>query len=145
MNFGPIELVIIGFPHNEYNGKILHELEELVNHHIIKIIDILLLKKDTNGDLKVLEMNDLEDSEYALFEPLVTDLTGLLNINDAQELSKTMPNDSSAGLMLFENTWATDLASAVSGAQGKVLFRERIPNAVIEEMATASAEVATEK
>jgi hypothetical protein len=72
------------------------------------------------------------------FEPLANDITPMLNADDAHELAASLENDSSAGIMLFENTWATRFAQAMRDAQGEVLLNERIPHLVIEEVLAGS-------
>ena len=72
------------------------------------------------------------------FAPPANDITPLLNDDDAHELAASLENNSSAGIMLFENTWAARFAQAVRNARGEVLLNERIPHAVIEEVVAAT-------
>jgi hypothetical protein len=45
-----------------------------------------------------------------------------------------LENDSSAGMMLFENTWAARFQEAVVNAQGQLALNERIPRVVVEQI-----------
>ena len=54
------------------------------------------------------------------------------------QFSSLLENDSSAAVMLFENTWATHFRDAVLQAKGQVLYNERIPHAVVEEVVAKS-------
>jgi hypothetical protein len=133
MSFGPIELLMIKFPGNRFSGAIARELGELVEAGTIRLIDILFVRKDEYGGLTVLEINDLDDDDYIVFDPIVADITGLLSTDDVRHLSNALGTDSSAGLMVFENTWATRFVDAVANAGGEVVLNERIPRAVIEQ------------
>lgn len=133
MSFGPIELVMIQFPENRFTGRIAREITRLVETGTIRVIDILFVRKDEYGGLTVLEINDLDDTDYAIFDPIVSDVTGLLSKDDARELSSALENNSSAGLMIFENTWASRFVEAVSDIGGEVVLNERIPRAVVLE------------
>jgi hypothetical protein len=62
----------------------------------------------------------------------------MLNEEDAHQIAASLENNSSAAIMLFENTWATRFVDAVSNARGEVVLNERIPRAVIQEV-TATA------
>jgi uncharacterized membrane protein len=133
MSLGPIELVLIKFPRNRFTGEIARELKNLVESGTIRVIDILFVRKDEYGGVTVLEINDLDDPEYSVFDPIVSDISGLLSQDDIRHLSNALENDSSAGLMVFENTWATRFVDAVANVGGQVVLNERIPRAVVEQ------------
>jgi hypothetical protein len=138
MSFGPIELLLIKFPGNRFSGEIAQALTELIETGTIRLIDILFVRKDEYGGLTVLEINDLDDDDYTVFDPIVADISGLLSEEDARHLSDTLELNSSAGLMVFENVWATRFVDAVANAGGEVILNERIPRAIIEEAAQVS-------
>ena len=135
MSSGPVELLMIKFPGNRFSGEIASALTELVESGTIGLIDILFVRKDEYGGLTVLEINDLDDDDYTVFDPIVADISGLLTEEDARHLSDALDIDSSAGLMVFENTWATRFVEAVANAGGEVVLNERIPRAVVEQAA----------
>ncbi|HEY7061256.1 MAG TPA: DUF6325 family protein [Chloroflexota bacterium] len=137
MSLGPIEMLVVKFPGNRFRGEIIPALKELVEGGIIRIVDILLLHKGEDGRLTVLEVNDLEAEAFGLVGPIVSDLTKLLSNEDAAQLGNTLENNSSAALMLFENTWATRLVDALRNANGELVMSERIPRVVIDELLAA--------
>jgi len=132
MSFGPIELLMLRFPGNRFTGKVAPALTDLIDSDTIRVIDILFASKDKDGTLAVFEINDLDDEVYELYDPLVGDVSGLLSADDLQHLASDMENNSSAALMLFENTWAIRFVEAVADAGGEVMLNERIPRAVVE-------------
>ena len=136
-SFGPIELLVLRFPGNNFRGEIAPALADLVDAGIIRIIDIVFLIKE-GGELRVLEINDLDEDAYAVWDPIVADITGLLSDEDVQHLAGTIEDNSSAGIMLFENTWATRFVDAVLRANGELVLNERIPRRVIEEVLAAA-------
>lgn len=139
MSLGPIELLVVKFPGNRFTGEIDAALRELTENRTIRIIDILFVTKDQNGQIDIKEINDLEDEEYAELDPVVADVTGLISEDDVQQLAGTLENGAAAGLMLFEDVWATRFADAVSNAGGTVVVSERIPRNVVEEALAAQA------
>ena len=139
MSLGPIEMLVVKFPGNQFRGEIIPALKELVEGRILRIVDILFLHKGADGRLTLLEINDLEAEMFGLFDPIVSDVTRLLSNDDAEQLGNALENNSSAVLMLFENTWATRLADALRNAQGELVLNERIPRVVIEELLAAQA------
>lgn len=133
---GPIELVVIKFPGNQFKGEIAPEVKKLVDAKVVRLIDILFIKKDMAGDFTVMEINDVDDLMNEAFVPLLDSLAGYLSEEDAKAWAAAMEPNSSVVLMLFENTWASPFTEAVRGAKGEVIFNERIPRSVIQEAAT---------
>jgi hypothetical protein len=137
MIYGPVELLVVKFPGNQLKGEIAPALADLVQNGTIRIIDLIFAKKDADGNLTVVEINDLTDEEFTIFDSILSDgLTGLLAEDDVTRIAERLENNSSAGLILFENVWATAFAQAVRNAAGEILLNERIPRAVIEELLT---------
>jgi hypothetical protein len=131
----PVELVLINFPQNKPRGEILSALERLVKDNVIRIIDILLVSKDRSGNVTTSEVSNLEGDDLRVFQPIVSETQGILSAKDAEALSSQMKNDSSAGLMLFEDTWAQELSQAIDRAGGEVVVNERIPRNVLAQVA----------
>jgi uncharacterized membrane protein len=139
MPLGPIELLVVSFPGNQFTGEITPALAELVEGGTIRIVDLLFVIKDEQGKVAVLELGDLAADVLGQFRLLVSDTIPMLNEDDAHELAEALENNSSAGIMLFENTWATRFADAIHNAKGEVVLNERIPRAAIEELIAATA------
>ena len=136
---GPIELLVVRFPGNRFSGEIVPALAELVESGTIRIIDIAFAIKGGDGQLRLLELDELDPDVLGLFDPIVSDVTGLLSEEDERRLAGALENNSSAALMLFENTWATRFADAVRNAHGEVVVNERIPHVIIDELLAAQA------
>ena len=51
MTLAPVEVVVVAFPGNQFSGKILPELQRLLDAGTISIVDGLFLRKDENGDV----------------------------------------------------------------------------------------------
>lgn len=139
MAFGPIEMLMIRFPGDQISADLVPAMSELVNDGLVHIVDMLFIRKDAEGSVAVFELGDLSPDLAGQYAPLLTDVTELLNEEDAYELAGSLDNGSSAGIMLFENVWATRFAQAVRASNGEVLLNERIPNNVIEEIISATS------
>jgi len=138
MALGPVELLVVKFPGNQFKGEIAPALTELVESGTIRVIDILFVNKDENGKVEMVEINDLDDDNYAVFDPIVSDVTSMLNEDDVQAFSAALEPNSSAALMLFEDTWATRFRDALVNANAEVVMSERIPRAAVEKLMAES-------
>ncbi len=144
MALGPVEYLVIKFEGNRFTGEIAPALRDVVARGVISIIDLLFVQKDMEGNLKVMELNEIGESA-SVFDPLVDedDITGLLSSEDIEELSESLENNSSAAILLFEHAWATRLRDALVNSGGRLVADGIIPREVVElvseEIAKASA------
>jgi hypothetical protein len=134
VSLGPIELLVIKFPGNRFTGEMMPALTELVEGGTVRVVDLLFVVKNEAGEITLFEFSDLAPDVRGRWDPLISEATPLLNEDDAHQLAATLENNSSAGIMLFENAWAARFAEAVRSAHGEVVLNERIPRAVIEEL-----------
>jgi hypothetical protein len=140
MPIGPVELLVVKFPGNQFTGEIVPALTDLVETGTIRVLDILFINKDENGTVEMVEISDLFLDDRS-FDPIVSDRTDLLTEEDVEAFGAALERNSSAALMLFENTWAARFAGALRNANAELILNERIPRAVIDEvMAGAGAD-----
>jgi len=118
MTIGPLEYAVVGFEGNRFTGQILAELRAAKEKGIIRIIDLLLIMKDENGDITALELSDLSGEDAEAFGPIAGDLLEVFEPDDVEAVASNIPNNSSAGLLLIEQTWAIPLKEAILNAGG---------------------------
>ncbi len=129
---GPVEFIEIAFPGNRFNGAIVPALRELVDSGTIRILDLLFVKKDAAGNVESFELSALAPDERAAFDDLDGEIDDLLSPEDVLLVAESMPNNCSAGLLVWENLWAARFAAAVRAADGVVLANWRIPQGAVE-------------
>ena len=66
----PVEIAIIEFPGSRFNGEIVPALTQLVDDGIVSIIDLVLVSKDVDGSVIVLELSELDDELAGAFDDL---------------------------------------------------------------------------
>ena len=140
MPLGPVEFLIVRFPGNEFRGEIVPAIHDMVESGTVRIVDLIFIVKDDEGNVGSIELADLEVSLVAELEGLVDGFDGMMTIDDVDELGAMLEPNSSALAVLFENTWAAPFAQAARNANGEVIFNERIPREVIDELTAAIEE-----
>ena len=135
MSIGPVEYIILGFPGNNFTGQIVPELAKLIDSGLVRIIDLTFIMKDADGNVEVVEYDAVE--ELAAFAGLDAEVGGLLTDEDVAYAAMTLEPDSSAALLVWEDTWAAPFAAAVRNANGVILEGARIPREIIEEAMVA--------
>ena len=138
MSIGPVEYVILGFPGNKFSGQIVPELAKLIDSGLIRIIDLTFISKDAAGEVTVVEYDAVE--ELAAFAGLDAEVGGILTDEDVAHAALSLEPNSSAALLIWEDTWAGPFAAAVREANGVIIEGARIPRDIIEQAVGALAD-----
>lgn len=128
----PVEYLIIGFPGNRFSGEIMPALTELVENGVIRIIDLVFVKKDADGEVTTFEFEDLQEAAELGFADLDGEAGGLLSDEDLDLAAAALAPDSSAALIVWEQRWAERIADAIRNAGGEIVAGERIPTTVVD-------------
>lgn len=110
---GPISYLIVEFPGNKMTGEGFPVLVDLVDRGVIRILDLSFVRHDTDGSMRALELRDVDrDGQFdlAIFEGASS---GLLDGSDVEEAREVIEPGSSAGILIFENRWATPFTQAL--------------------------------
>jgi len=130
MPIGPVEYIVIGFPENRFTGAIVPALTDLVESGTIHIIDLVFVSKAADGTVTSFEFDALE--ELVDYAGLDGEAGGLLNDEDIELAAEALEPNSSAALLVWEDTWAAPLANALRDAGGVLLGGERIPHEIVQ-------------
>jgi len=153
---GPIQLLSVAFDGNRFRGEIMPELERLKREGIVRIIDLLLVRKDSMGAVMVTTVSDLDWEEAVSLGSYLGALAGyaqggpggiergaiagaaeladghFFNEDDMFRVTQALPDNMSAALVLVEHLWAKPLLAAVDRANGIELSNDWIrPEQVI--------------
>jgi hypothetical protein len=124
---GPVDYLVLEFPAGKstFNGEMAQELAALSDKGIIRILDLLVLHKDDDGNLEALEIDDVENLDE--LRGLEAQVAEILAADDVVPLAEAMENGSAAGVLVWENVWAAPFASAARRAGGQLVASGRIP------------------
>lgn len=129
---GPMELIVLGFAGNNFTGEITPALLDLVDRGIVRIVDLAIVIKKADGEVMILEMQDLPADIAAAMTRLTGAISGLLSEADLLDLADDLEPDTSVAAFLCEHIWATGFATAVRKAGGTLVMSERIPGDTID-------------
>ncbi len=143
MTIGPVQLIVLGFSHPDFRGKIIDELERLHDAGTVRVIDALAVHKDADGEIEVEHVSNLTKDEAIELGSKVGALIGLgiegeegavqgaelgaeaaadgiqaFSDDQAWDVLEEIPNDSAAVLILLEHHWAVPLRDAIADAGG---------------------------
>lgn len=124
---GPVDYLVIEFPGSQMTGEGLPLLVDLVDRGIVRILDLTFVKKELDGSVRGVTIADLDEDgklDLAVFEGASS---GLLGQDDIDEASGALEPGSSAALLIYENTWAAPLATALRRGGAQLVAGGRIP------------------
>ena len=124
LELGPVDIVVIGFPPDApATGESIPLVIDLVDRGIIRILDVMIVQKGTDGTVAELEVSDL-GAHLEVFDGAST---GMLGDEDASVAGEGLEPGEAAVLLCFENTWAAPFASAARRSGGQLIANGRIP------------------
>lgn len=124
---GPVDWLVVEFPGSDFKGEIGPALSDLVDNGTVRVLDLLLLKKDADGALEAFEIGDLGDGELGELRAYESELAMLLSEDDVEAVAQALEPGSTAACLVYENTWAAPFASAMRRAGGELIADGRIP------------------
>jgi uncharacterized protein DUF6325 len=124
---GPVDWIVVEFPGSRFKGEIAPALADLVDRGIIRVLDLLLIRKGEDGSLDFYELSDLDESEIGSLRAYETVLADLLSLEDVESVAAAVEPGSTAALLVWENSWAAPFGSAVRHAGGQLVASGRIP------------------
>ena len=124
---GPVDWIVVEFPGSRFKGEIAPALNDLVSRGIVRVLDLLLIRKQEDESLDFFELSDLDESEIGSLRAYETALATLLSEEDVEAVAAAVEPGSTAALLVWENSWAAPFASAVRRAGGQLAATGRIP------------------
>ena len=134
MTLGPLEYTVIGFRKGTFDGSIAREIGKVVDQNIIRIVDIVMIDRDSQGNTAVIEIDAKDDPAFESFAPILANRMGLFTPEDVQTIAESLPPETSALAILFEHRWAEDIKDAMASAGGFLVARAVIAPEVLEEV-----------
>lgn len=128
---GPVDWIVVEFPGSKFNGQIAPVVKDLVDRGLVRILDLLILKKDGAGALEAYELADLDEGELGELRAYETALAMVLSEQDVADLAEAIEPGSSAAVLVWENLWAAPFGTAVRHAGGQLVASGRIPTQAV--------------
>jgi len=115
---GPVQMLVIGFDGGEFKGEIAAALERLREDDTIRVVDLVVVAKDADGNVSVGEGED--GLALRLLDVTDADLSHLdaVDAADVWEATEAVPPGGAAAVVLIEHRWAIPLRSAILDAGG---------------------------
>ena len=139
---GPVDYLVVEFPAAKANfsGEMATQLVSLVDRELIRVLDLLLLRKDLDGSVEVAELNELAAADVGELLALEANLAMLLAEEDVEAIGAVLEPGSVAAVLVYENSWAGPFASSVRRSGGQLVASGRIPTQALLAAVEADAQ-----
>jgi hypothetical protein len=137
---GAVDWVVLEFPGSKFNGSIAPVLNDLTDRGLIRILDLLVVKKDEDGSFEAFEIEDVDDSELGDLRAYESGLAMVLGEQDLEDIASVIEPGSSAAVLVWENKWSAPFGAAVRHSGGQLIARGTIPNQAVLAALEADAE-----
>ena len=123
--FGPVDYLVVEFPAGkaDFSGAMASELQSLVHRELVRVLDLLLIRKDADGSVEVDELHEVDESDVGQLRTLEADLAMLLAEEDVEAIGMALEPGSVAAVLVYENSWVR--RSHPPAAVGWPIDRER--------------------
>jgi len=122
----------VEFPGTDYGkGQVAPYLQDLVDRGLVRVLDLVFLRKDKDGTLEMGEISNLDQSELGELRASEAELAMVLSEQDVVDLAETIEPGNSAVVLVWENLWAAPFGSAVRHAGGQLVASGRIPTQAV--------------
>ena len=128
---GAVDWVVLEFPGSKFNGSIAPVINDLTDRGLIRVLDLLVVKKDDDGSFEVFEMEDLDDSEIGELRAYESALAMVLGEQDLTDIAAVVEPGSSAAILVWENRWSAPFGAAVRHSGGQLVARGTIPTQAV--------------
>jgi len=136
---GPIDVVVLRFPGNQFKGEIGPALRDLVVRDLIRVIDLIFVYRDSDGSVGVVELAGLGPDLEPSFVGIAGQLEGgLLDAEDGEEVAADLEPGTSAAVLAVENRWLIPFIDAVRRADGELVEQVRVPSETVAEVRDAA-------
>ena len=149
--YGPMQMLVIAFEDPKFHGQIRRELESVMEKGMIRLIDLLFIWKDKEGNITSMEATQLNEEEKMRFGAVVGGLIGFgargeegaiagmeegalaaaqknygITEEDIWEITEDIPEGTAAAILIIEHLWAKELKQALRDAGGVLVSQGMI-------------------
>ena len=130
---GPVDVVVLAAGEPRFDGSVFAELERQAAGGTIRVLDAMLLVKDTEGKPWRLDLEDLPPDMKTAVGFIETGTRGLFDAEDAETLYEGMVPGSAVLALAIEHAWAVNLVNALQSAGVEMALNFRVPAPIIDE------------
>ncbi len=124
---GPIDFLVVEFPGGRVISEAMRMILDLHDQGIIRVLDLRFVRKEQDGSVTGLRVADLDQDGTLDLAVFASAVSGLVGQDEVDEASAVIQPGNSAGIFVYENTWAAPLTAALRRSGAQFVASGRIP------------------
>ena len=124
---GPVDYMVVEFPGGRMSGEGLPLLVDLVDRGIVRILDLVFIRKLPDGSFVRMELTDRGSVDSEALNVFEGASSGIVGDDDLRAVANVVEPGSTAGMIVFENRWAAPLATSLRRGGAMLVANGRIP------------------
>ena len=129
----PLQVIAVSFgPGADFQGRVLAEVDRLQGRGVLRLVDLLFVAKNEDGEIERLVVGDDDDfgallsrivpfGGAGLVEPAAGEGSPGFDPSDARALAESLPPGTALAFLLVEHGWAQPLFDAIAETGGALL------------------------
>jgi hypothetical protein len=124
---GPVDWLVVELPEGRFSGEIAPALAELVDRELVRVLDLVVVRKRPDATFDAFELSDLDDVETGGLRSYVEHMAMLLSADDVEAIADSLSPGSTAAVVVWENTWVARFDEAVRSCGGQFVACGHLP------------------
>ena len=123
---GPVDWLVVELRDGELTGGLARTVVELVRRDLVRVLDLVVVRKGADGVVATREVADPEAGELVDFRSLDPGLRVVLTANDVANVAAALEPGTSAAVLVWEHRWAVPFTRAMRDAGGQLVATGRL-------------------
>jgi hypothetical protein len=123
---GPIDVLVLQFPMDADGQEVRTALLDLVDRDLIRIYDLMVVRKDADGNTTEVASGDGGPGGDAGLDAFRGARSGLIGDEDLEDIKRLLDPDTVGGVLVYENSWAIPFVEAARAAGGELVATTRL-------------------
>ncbi len=133
---GPIDFLAVEFPNGRVTSEGFTSLLDLVARDVIRVLDLEFVVRSSEGVARTLPLATIEHDATVDVAAWQAAESHLLDQSDIEAIGAELAPGSVAGVVVYENVWATSLIAAIDRGGARIIGHGRV---AAEDVMTALA------
>jgi hypothetical protein len=130
VNMGPVELIVLAFPGERADPDVVEAIADVVTEGYVTVLDLVFITKSQAGRTRSIDIDG--DLPATGFGSIPVGHQALISQQDMATVRDAIEPGTCAAVIVYEESWARRVASAVRTAGGDVALHLALDPDVVE-------------
>lgn len=139
MDRGPLEVLVLSFPHERVPEGVEAALDAMREVGDLRLISGFVVTRPHEGEPTATQIAAIDDVGDLVADVVGHAMTGFVGADAIDEIVRTIEPGSTAVLVIVEHVWAVGIAAEIREADGELIDSVRLPRQLLAAAEAAMA------